>query len=85
MNETNIIEENKRLKVLVDIYKNENERLKYEYRVLYDKYILDTNALKQQAEKYEYGLSHRIAKAIKQSICYKLLRKIKHIFIKKDD
>ncbi len=85
MKETNIIDENKRLKVLADIYKNENERLKYEYRVLYDRYMFDTDALRKQVEKYEYGLSHRIAYAIKQSICYKLLRKIKHIFIKKDD
>ncbi len=85
MKEVNDTDENKKLKVLVDIYKNENEQLKYEYRVLYDKYVYDTDILKKQIEKYEYGLSHRIAKAIKQSIFYKILRRVKYVFVKKDD
>lgn len=38
MNELNDQEKIKRLEVLNDIYSKENERLKYEYRVLHDKY-----------------------------------------------
>jgi hypothetical protein len=83
MNETNIIEENKRLKILVDIYKNENERLKYEYRILHDKYMLETDFLRSQIEKHEYSLSYKVAKTIKQNIFYRLLKKIKHVFGKK--
>lgn len=79
MNELNDTDENKKQKVLIDIYKNENEQLKYEYRVLHDQYVYDTDILKKQIEKYEYSLSHRIAKAIKQSIFYKILRKVKYI------
>ncbi|MBE5820667.1 MAG: hypothetical protein E7310_07690 [Clostridiales bacterium] len=36
-----------RLNVLKDIYKNENERLKYEYRVLLDEFEKYKNSIKE--------------------------------------
>ena len=43
MSELSEKEELKKQKILVDIYKNENDHLKHEYRVLYDKFILTKN------------------------------------------
>lgn len=50
MNNLSQEEEIKKLKILNDIYMNENERLKYEYRVLYDKYkeLLNSTSLKNK-------------------------------------
>lgn len=49
-------DELERSKVLLDIYRNENEEIKHEYRVLYDKYILlekNNEELLQEIKKYD--------------------------------
>ena len=77
-------EELKRQKVLVDIYKNENEHLKYEYRVLHDNYI----NLNQEYEKINTELesfkNSRICKLflkIKKSFLYRALKKKNRIIM----
>ena len=79
MGELSEKEEIKRLRILVDIYQKENEQLKYEYRVLHDSYTIK----EKEVEQYKNSLSNKIINVIKQSLLYRLLRKIKHIFIKK--
>lgn len=69
-------EEINRLKILNDIYINENERLKYEYRLLYDKYQLTLK------EKENNSSTRRIEK-IKNSFLYRGLRKIKRLVTRK--
>lgn len=68
-----------RAKVLLDIYRNENEQIKHEYRVLWDKYVLlekNSKELLQELEKYKNSRSIKISKKIKNSKIYKILRKI---------
>lgn len=68
-----------RATVLMDIYKNENEQIKHEYRVLWDKYVLlekDNQKLLQEIERYSNSRSIKISRKIKNSKIYKLLRKI---------
>ncbi len=75
MEELNEKEEIKKLKILEEIYLRENEQLKYEYRVLHDKYMLQV----AEVEKYERRLCIRAINAFKRSIIGRVLRKIKHI------
>ena len=94
MNDITEKEENSRIKVLMDIYRNENEQLKTEYRVLYDKYVKETDTLKNEyvklydlykrdIEKYENSLSFKIAKFFKKSVIYKVFKRMKKLFNKK--
>ena len=66
-------EELERSKVLLDIYRNENEEIKHEYRVLYDKYILlekNNEELLQEIKKYDNSryikVRRKIGKIIKK-------------------
>ena len=93
MSELNDKEEIKTQKILVDIYKNENEQLKYEYRVLYDKYAILNNEyeglnnkyelLNNQIEEYKNSMSYKISKRIERNVFYRILKKLKHRFSKK--
>lgn len=79
-----------RAKVLLDIYRNENEQIKHEYRALWDKYVLlekDTQKLIQdlennnqqllkELEMYNNSRSVKLSRKVKNSRIYKLLRKI---------
>lgn len=68
-----------RAKVLLDIYRNENEQIKHEYRVLWDKYVVleeKNKELLQEVEKYNNSRSIKILRRIKNSKMCKLLRKI---------
>ena len=68
-----------RTKVLLDIYRNENEPIKHEYRVLWDKYVVleeKNKELLQEVEKYNNSRSIKILRRIKNSKMCKLLRKI---------
>ena len=68
-----------RTKVLLDIYRNENEQIKHEYRVLWDKYVVleeKNKELLQEVEKYNKSRSIKILRRIKNSKMCKLLRKI---------
>ena len=68
-----------RTKVLLDIYRNENEQIKHEYRVLWDKYVVleeKNKELLQEVEKYNNSRSIKILRRIKNSKMWKLLRKI---------
>ena len=68
-----------RTKVLLDIYRNENEQIKHEYRVLWDKYVgleEKNKELLQEVEKYNNSRSIKILRRIKNSKMCKLLRKI---------
>lgn len=68
-----------RTKVLLDIYRNENEQIKHEYRVLWDKYVVleeKNKELLQEVEKYNNSRSIKILRRIKNSKMCKLLRKI---------
>lgn len=83
-----IEDEISKLKILNDIYKNENEQLKYEYRVLFDKYqeniklneqyLNELNLLKQN-----YSIKSKIKNKIRNTILFRVLRKVKRIIIKK--
>lgn len=66
-------DELERSKVLLDIYRNENEEIKHEYRVLYDKYILlekNNEELLQEIKKYDNSryikIRRKIGKIIKK-------------------
>lgn len=60
-------DELERSKVLLDIYRNENEEIKHEYRVLYDKYILlekNNEELLQEIKKYDNSRYIKIRRKI---------------------
>ncbi len=78
MEELNDKEEIKKLRILEEIYLRENEQLKYEYRVLHDRYMLQV----AEVEKYEKRLCIRAINAFKSSIIGRVLRKIKNVIKK---
>lgn len=77
-----------RLKILNDIYKNENEQLKYEYRVLFDKYQENIKLNEQYLNelnvlKLNYSIKSKIKNKIRDTILFRILRKMKRLIIKK--
>ena len=77
MSNLNNDDELKKFKVLVDIYRNENEQIKHEYRVLWDKYVLlekNNEELLQTVEKYDNSRYIKLRKKITK-IIKKIIRK----------
>ena len=88
MSELSEKEELKKQKILVDIYKNENDHLKHEYRVLYDKFILTKNEYDKVNSNYsllneKYEKLNAEMEQFKNSRICKLFMYVKQTFLYK--
>lgn len=75
MNNLSSEEELNKTKVLLDIYKNENEQLKYEYRALFDRTKILEKKCTELEQLIENSKALKISKKIKKFFLVKGLRK----------